>query len=81
MSFNPDPNKQSQEVIFTRKSKNMRHPSLIFNKSKFVQIQSTTILNNRFSFEKYLTWMGAKVSTTIAFLCKLQHILPRQGKH
>ena len=34
MSFNPDPNKQAQEVIFTRKSKNMRHPPLIFKKSK-----------------------------------------------
>ena len=51
MSFNPDPNKQAQEVIFTRKSKNMRHPPLIFNKSKV--FQSTTqkhlglILDNR----------------------------------
>ena len=35
MSFNLDPNKQAQEVIFTRKSKNMRHPPLIFNKSSF----------------------------------------------
>ena len=35
LSFNPDPNKQAREVIFTRKSKNMRHPPLIFNKSIF----------------------------------------------
>ena len=37
MSFNPDSNKQAQEVIFSRKSKNMRHPPLIFNKSKVFQ--------------------------------------------
>ena len=83
MSFNPDPNKQAQEVIFTRKSKNMRHPPLIFNKSKV--FQSTTqkhlglILDNRLSFEEYLTAMGAKVSRTIALLRKLQHVLPRQA--
>ena len=83
MRFNPDPNKQAQEVIFTRKSKNMRHPPLIFNKSK--DFQSTTkkhldlILDNRLSFEEYLTAMGAKVSRTIALLRKLQHVLPRQA--
>ena len=83
MSFNPDPNKQAQEVIFTRKSKNMHHPPLIFNKSKV--FQSTTqkhlglILDNRLSFEEYLTAMGAKVSRTIALLRKLQHDLPRQA--
>ena len=72
MSFNLDPNKQAQEVIFTRKSKNMRHPPLIFNKLKV--FQSTTqkhlglILDNRLSFEEYLTVMGAKVTRTIALL-------------
>ena len=83
MSFNPDPNKQVHKVIFTRKSKNMCHPPLIFNKLKV--FQSTTqkhlglILDNRLSFEEYLTVMGAKVSRTKALLCKLQHILPRQA--
>ena len=83
MSFNPDPNKQAQEVIFTRKSKNMRHPPLIFNKSKV--FQSTTqkhlglILDNRLSFKEYLTAMGAKVSRTIALLRKLQYISPRHA--
>ena len=26
MSFNPNPNKQAQELFFTKKSKNIRHP-------------------------------------------------------
>ena len=82
-SFNPDPNKQAQEIIFTRKSKNMRHLPLIFNKSKVFQSttqkHSSLILDNRLSFEEYLTTMGAKVSRTIALLRKLQHVLPRQA--
>ena len=83
MGFDPDPNKQAQEVIFTRKSKNMRHPPLIFNKSNV--FQSTTqkhlglILDNGLSFEEYLTAMRAKVSRTIALLRKLQHVLPRHA--
>ena len=74
---------KAQKVTFTRKSKNIRHPLLIFNKSKV--FQSTTqkhlglILDNRLSFKGYLTAMGAKVSRTIALLCKLQHILPRHA--
>ena len=31
MNFNPDPNKQAQEVIFSRKTKKLPHPSLVFN--------------------------------------------------
>ena len=30
-SFNPDPSKQAQEVIFSRKSKRSTHPALVFN--------------------------------------------------
>ena len=30
-SFNPDPSKQAQEVIFSRKSKRSTHPPLVFN--------------------------------------------------
>ena len=31
MSFKTDPSKQAQEVIFSRKLKNVSHPSLVFN--------------------------------------------------
>ena len=82
MSFNSDPNKQAQEVIFTRKSKNKHHTPLMFNKSKVFQSMTQKhlglILDNKLSFEEYLTAMRAKVSRTIALLRKLQHVLPRQ---
>ena len=31
MSFKPDPSKQAQEVIFSRKLKDVSHPPLVFN--------------------------------------------------
>ena len=51
MSFNPDPNKQAQEVIFSRKLNKPNHPSLNFN--NMVVIQS---INHKHlqSWAKYL---------------------------
>ena len=37
MSFNPDPNKQAQEVIFSRKSKRSTHSPLFFNNDNVSQ--------------------------------------------
>ena len=37
MSFNPDPNKQAQEVIFSRKIQKSSQPSLIFNNNIVTQ--------------------------------------------
>ena len=37
MSFNPDPNKQAQEVIFRRKTKKLNHPPLTFSESTVSQ--------------------------------------------
>ena len=33
MSFNPDPTKQAQEIIFSRKTSQKNHPGLMFNNS------------------------------------------------
>ena len=61
----------------------MRHPPLIFNKSKVFQSKTQKhlglILDNRLSFQEYLAAMGAKVSRTRALLHQLQHILPRHA--
>ena len=74
MSFNPELNKQVEKVIFTRKSKNIRHPPVIFNNIKVSQSTTQThlglTLNNRLSFYEYLTAMGAKVSKTVALFRK-----------
>ena len=31
MSFNPDPNKPAEEIVFSRKHVNAQHPPLYFN--------------------------------------------------
>ena len=81
MSFNPDPNKQAQEVIFARKLKKFCHPSLRFNNNNISQASSQKhlglTLDNRLTFDKHLTNVSNKISKTIGLLRKLQNILPR----
>ena len=40
MSFNPDPSKQAQEVIFSRKIQKTCHPSIYFNNKSVKQVPS-----------------------------------------
>ena len=81
MSFNPDPKKQAQEVIFSRKSKAMSHPPLVFNNNNVIQSTSqkhlSIILDTRLSFEKHLETVLCKINKTIGLIRKLQNLLPR----
>ena len=84
MSFNPDPNKQAQEVIFSRKLKKVCHPPLSFkigSNNNFSQASSQKhlglTLDNRLTFYKLLTSVSNKIGKTIGLLRKLQSILPR----
>ena len=40
MSFNPNPSKQAQDVIFCRKLKNLSHPPLVFNNANALSCKS-----------------------------------------
>ena len=80
MSFNPDPNKQAQEVIFSRKLKKFCHPSLRFNNNvsqASSQKHLGLTLDNRLTFDEHLTNVSSRISKTIRMLQKLQNILPR----
>ena len=83
MSFNPDPKKQAQEVIFSRKLKKVCHPPLRFKNNKVSQASSQKHLglklDNRLTslFDKHLTNVSNKISKTIGLLRILQNILPR----
>ena len=81
MSFNPDPNKPAQEVIFSRKLKKFCHLSLRFNNNNVSQASSQKhlglTLDNRLTFDNHLTNVSNKISKTIGLLRKLQNILPR----
>ena len=81
-SFNPDPNKQAHEVIFSRKLKKFCHPCLRFNNNNNVSQASSQkhlglTLDNRLTFDEHLTNVSNKISKTIGLLRKLQNILPR----
>ena len=81
MRFNPDPNKQAQEVIFSRKINKIDHPPLHFNenlvKSSSTQKDLEMILNTKLDFSLHLKNVQNKVNKTIGLLCKLQDTLPR----
>ena len=81
MSFNPDPNKQAQEVIFSRKLKKVCHPPLCFKNNNVSQASSEkhlgSTLDNRLTFDEHLTNVSNKIIKTIGLLRKLQNILPR----
>ena len=83
MNFNPDPNKQAQEVIFSRKLKKVCHPPLRVNNNNVSQALSQKhlrlTLDNRLTFDKHSTNVSNKRSKTIGFLRKLQNILPRSA--
>ena len=80
MSFNPDPNKQAQEVLFSRKIQKSSQPSLIFNNN--IVTQSITqkhlgmFLDTK-DFREHLKSIFSKINKTIGFLRKLHNILPR----
>ena len=80
MSFNPYPNKQAQEIIFSCIIQKSDQSSLFFNKNKV--IQSTTqehlemFLNTKLDFQEHLKSMFSKINKSIVLLRQLHHILP-----
>ena len=83
MSFNPDPSKQAQEVIFSRKIQKTCHLSIYFNNKSVKQVPSQKhlglILDNKLNFQEHLKNILNKVDKTIGLLQKLQNILPRES--
>ena len=72
MSFNPDPTKQAQEPIFSRKVQTTNHPPLFFNKNV---IPKTTLekhlgmfLDSKLTFSEQLKTIFQKTNKTIGLL-------------
>ena len=78
MSFNPDPNKQVQEVIFSRELNKPSHPSLNFDNTVVIQLTNHKhigmILNTNLDFQEHLKDKLSKISKKIR---KLQKLLTR----
>ena len=79
MSLSPDPNKQ--EVIFTRKLKNLPHPPLIFNSINVSHSKSQKhlgiVLDTKLIFEEHCKIVLCKTNITIGLVNELQNLLPR----
>ena len=75
INFNPDSNKQVQEFFFSRKTKKLLHPSLVFDNANVTQSiyqkHLDMILDSKLTFENHINVV------TIGLLHKLQNLLPR----
>ena len=81
MNFNPDPTKQAQEAIFSRKTKQLPHPPLVLNNTNVTQSiyqkQIFIILDSKLTLENHINMVITKINKTIGLLRKLQNLLPR----
>ena len=83
MSFNPDPWKKAQDVIFSRKVNDVLHPPLTFNNVDVGQIRPQKhlwmFLDFKLSFNEHLETVLVKVNRGIAILREFQSVLPREA--
>ena len=81
ISFNPDPSKQAQEVIFSRRLQNSIHPTSSFNNNTVTQTVTQKhlgmLLDTKLDFQGHLKSVLNKVNKTIGLLRKLHNTLPR----
>ena len=74
MNFNPDPTKEAQELIFSRKGKTANSPHLFFNENVVPQISLQNhlgmFLDSKLNFSEHLKTIFQKTNKTIALLRK-----------
>ena len=82
MIFNPDLSKQAQEVIFSRKTNKISHPTT-FNT---VPVARTSFqkhlglhLHEKLNFSHHINIKTSKANKGIGIIKRLWHILPRQS--
>ena len=83
MSFNSDPSKQAQEVIFSWKINKVHHPPLLFNNSTIQQISSQKHLgihlDEELTFKHHVNEKINKANKGIGIIRKLNNILHRSA--
>ena len=83
MKLNPDPTKQTQEIIFSRKRTVSIHPVVYFNNtlvnSMAPQKHLGMILESKLSFENHLQSVFSRVNKIIGLLRIFQLTLPRKS--
>ena len=81
MSFNPDPQKQAVELIFSNKKNVVNHPAIIFNNTPVMQVTEHkhlgVTLDSKLSFSAHLNLVISKTRKGIGMLRFLSSYLPR----
>ena len=80
MEFNPDPNKQATELLFSCKSNSPNHPSLFFNGTVVPKVTEQKhlglILDSKLSFERHINEKIIKAKKGIGIIKYLSKFLP-----
>ena len=80
MAFNPDPNKQANEILFSCKKKNVQHPVLFFNGSPVARVDDQKhlglILHPSLSFVNHINEKMKKAKKNIGIIKHLNSFLP-----
>ena len=83
MSFNPDPSKQVQEVLFSNKVTKANHPNIMFNgntvQKSANQKHLDQILDEKLTFNDHITSKLTIVNKLTSTLRKLYHYMPRDS--
>ena len=82
MSFNSDPTKMAQEVLFSRKKSKVIHPSLIFNGKDVSRSESHKhlglVFDPKLNFDMHLKGKFSIINNGIALLRKLRYSILRK---
>ncbi len=81
MSFNPDPQKQAVELLFSKKRHAADHPVIIFNNIPVKKVNEHKhlgiVLDSKLSFSSHIKSAIAKTRRGIGLLKYLSNYLPR----
>ena len=83
MSFNPDPSKPAQKVIFSKKLKTVPHSSITFNINPSslspAQKRLGLALDSKLTINEHINHILSNVNKSIGLLRKVQPVLPRSS--
>ena len=78
MSFNPDPIKGTQKVIFSGETITQNHPIIYFNQNPIMQTNSQkhlgVFLDTRLDFNEHLTNTFTKANRNVGLFRKFQKL-------
>ena len=82
MEFNPDPNKQATELLFSCQKNSPYHPSLFFNGTAISKVnkqkQLGLILDSKLSFKRHVNEKIIKAKKGIGIIKYLSKFLPQK---